>query len=197
MTHGKHRTPRPAALALLVSSTLLLTGCGEAEPVPKFAPAPSVTPTPAPGAATVDEAAAAKGPPETKPTAVKQETSEEFIRRWNAEQTRMQTGDTAGYREMTPQCEACQKTTTRIDRYYAAGGFVRTKGRKILSIRPSDRSPGQEHAYLVEVDSAPTKYRTSAHAPKETMRGGRSIYEVLLRKQNGEWTFVDYWKVPS
>ena len=161
------------SFALLLGSAMLLTGCASEEPEPKFAE-PSASPS----------------------VVKKEETAEEFIRRWNDEQTRMQKGDTKAYREMTPKCEGCQTTSGKVEKYYKAGGYVSTEGRKIVSIRPSDRSPSLEHVYLVEVDSAPTTYKTSTSAPEERLKGGVSVYEVYLTKKAGNWKFVDYWQVP-
>lgn len=164
------RTP----LALLLGSALLLTGCGaEDEPEPKFEA--ESTPT---------------------PTVAKEETAEDFIRRWNDEQARMQEGDTAEYRRIAGQCKPCMKTADRIDKIYADGGFVKTDGRKVRSIEVSDRSQNVANAYLVEVDSAPTVYKESSEAPEEELKGGASLYELRLAKKDGEWRLVDTWAVP-
>lgn len=160
--------------ALFLVGALLLTGCSTEEPEPKIAEAPSAAPTP-----------------------VEKETAEEFIRRWNDEQTEMQKGDTAAWRAMTSRCKGCLATADQVDKYYAAGGDVSTDGRTILSIRKSDRSPSLKHAYLIEVDSSPTTYRIASGSPYETLDGGQAVYEIHLKKSGGSWKFVDYWQIPS
>lgn len=161
------------SIALFCASALLLTGCGQDEPEPKMEPEPSAS-----------------------PAAEKEETAEEFIRRWNDEQREMQKGDTTEYRRIAGECEPCMETAERIDGIYAAGGFVKTEGRTVRSIRKSERSPNIKHAYVVEVISAPTTYKNSSKAPEESLDGGDSVYEVRLSKKDGEWVLIDTWAVP-
>lgn len=162
------------SFALLLGSAMLLTGCASEEPEPKFAE-PSASPS----------------------VVKKEETAEEFIRRWNDEQTRMQKGDTEAYREMTPKCSACQSALEKVDDYYRSGGYVTTEGRTIVSIKPSDRSTKSKRLFMVEMNSAPTRYRTSASAPEKTLKGGSVVYELLLSKKQKSWEFLDYWQVAS
>ncbi|WP_162598730.1 hypothetical protein [Nocardioides gilvus] len=179
MTTSARRTfPFPATAALLLTSALLLTGCGAEEPVPKFAPAPTV----APSAGT--------------PTPVDEKSAEEFIRRWNDEQRDMQKGDTSKYRQIAGDCETCMKAADRIDEIYASGGFVKTDGRKVRSIKPSGPSENAENTYVVEVYSSPTSYRESSQAPEESLNGGVATYRLQLSRSAGKWAVQDIWTVP-
>lgn len=162
------RTP----LALSLCTALLLSGCGGKEPEPKFEAEPSSTPT---------------------PSVAKQETAEEFIRRWNDEQTRMQKGDTTEYRRIADKCEPCMTAADQIDGIYAAGGFVKTDGRTIKSIESVSEEQGSR-SYRVTVTSAPTEYQEKAGASIRRFKGGPAVYDVSIYRDDREWKLGFYLK---
>src|SRR3954447_10747806 len=72
----------------------------------------------------------------SSPTGTPQrETPEHFIRRWAAEDTRIQrTGDTATFREMSDGCKGCLELADLVDQIYGAGGFIHTRGWQVRDI---------------------------------------------------------------
>ncbi|MBE7325529.1 hypothetical protein IEQ44_12795 [Nocardioides sp. Y6] len=160
--------------ALLVLGALLLTGCSQEEPEPKFADEPSASPT-----------------PEAK------ETAKEFIRRWNDELTAMQKGDTREYREIAGACEPCMSAADKVDEYYAAGGYVATEGRTLVEIEKQQNHGRNRATYRIVVDSAPTEYQTKANGPIESFTGGRVTYGVLIQNSKESWQILDTWQIPS
>lgn len=164
----------------LTFTGLLLTGCAsDPEPEPIFAEAEPTT-TPAPSA-DADEGK----DPHRSPKAL--------IRHWNRVQNEMQKGDTAEWRALTADCEGCLATADRVDAIYAAGGFLHTDGRSILSIRADAEFPSG--VFRVDVDVAPTEYKNDSSAPLEHFPGGRSTYRVYLHKKQAGWQFRDYSKL--
>ena len=168
---------RGSAVALALSAALLgVTGCSQDDPEPEAENRPTET--------------------ETSLAAVEDESPEEFIRRWNDVQNEMQKGDTEAWRSLTPDCSACQKTADRVDAAYDAGGYVRTDGRRILTITKSF-SRGNNHQYEVEVESSPTTFRLSRDAQEETLEGGKLRLAVSLTHDGTVWVFNDYWQLGS
>lgn len=117
---------RAALTALTLIPTLLVVGCTDDEPEPKFGPTPSETPSSPSSSATA-----------TAPA----RTPEETVRAWvDAQNTALDTGDTAGMEALSaPGCRGCADFTTPIERVYGNGGNFETTGWRIegLSLRPS------------------------------------------------------------
>lgn len=174
MPHGHRISTRLTHLGIVLALVATLTGCSApTEPVPRSAE-PSVGPT--------------KG--------TKQETAEQFIRRWNDEQREMQKGDTTKYRKIAGECESCMRTADSIDEFYAAGGYVKTEGRSIVWWRKLGKTAGGT-IYQLRVSSAPTEYTTRKGAPVQTFDGGQVTYELLLNRRDGRWALSDIWQIPS
>jgi hypothetical protein len=166
--------------AAAVLSASLLVACTADEP------SAGVTPTPSPSGTELP------GTPTSEPSA---ETAKEFIRRWNDEETRMQSGDSAAYRRSSRECPRCLEFADKVDGYYEAGGYVRTAGRKVLWVRRTERPARGIAVYRYAYESAPTRYRTSAEEPIQKLDGGRSVDEVTLRREGTEWVVMDKWTV--
>lgn len=149
---------RRALAAALLLPLALLSACTEDEPVPQMPDPPTVTPSPA----------------ESSSTAAP-ETPEEFLRRFMAAEVEMQnTGESDGYRAMTRGCEACDSLADLVDTYYEAGGYVRLKPWRVVSIEPfPERGP---NAYAAVVKAAVTRYKESSSDQEGTFPGGRSTY---------------------
>ena len=164
-----HRIRRSAVALVLSSVVLTLAACGEDEPEPTVENRPSEA--------------------ETTPAAVKDESPEEFIRRWFEVSKEMQnTGDTDEYRAMSAQCSYCQDTATLIEGYYAAGGHVAFEGDRIKSIRPYGKSEGQ---FVVKTQTLPTEYATAKGAEVQRFEGGMDRYLVTLEKMSEGWKVLD------
>ena len=167
---------RRTAVALALSSVVLsLAACSDDEPGPKAAEEPTAV--------------------ETTPVA-EQETPEEFIRRWNDVLNSMQEGDTGEWRSMTPECDGCARSADFIDEVYANGGYVKTDGRRVLSVKETSADESGL-VFSVRTKSAPTELRRSSTAPIERMDGGTAELQVRIKQDAATWKFVDMWQVPE
>jgi hypothetical protein len=159
--------PRRALAGLLAAPVLVLTGCGDGSSVadpPVHSPPHSV---------------ATSDPPA-------HETAEHFIRRWAEEDTRIQqTGDTRHFREMSRGCRGCNKLAGLVERIYAAGGFIHTKGWTVERI---SRTKGT--TFDVYVFSAATTYSASKGGRVEHLPSGPAHFQLTLRRP-------DSWHVSS
>jgi hypothetical protein len=160
---------RRALVALTAPLLLLLCACGGGDSVadPPVSSATS-SPTQAPH----------------------RESPEHFIRRWAAAEKKMEnTGETAEYLAMSRGCKACRLLARDVDRYYAAGGSIHWGGWHILTIR-SSRITGPTRVLVVNVDSAPTRYKIAAGSPLERLPGGPATHQLTIRTIDGEWQLL-------
>ena len=167
------------ALALTLAVPLLLAGCSDdPEPTPKMPDPTTSTPTPTPTETTEAESA------------------EEFIRRWVEVNTAMQnTGDVEQYAKLSAKCRPCIQTAERIERIYANGGYVRTRGWIIQ--RVIDRSPETGGRILdLEIKSTPTEFIERAGAQPQSFSGGDIVIRVRLSR-SAPWQVVRLTQVPS
>ncbi|QCX28703.1 hypothetical protein [Nocardioides jishulii] len=162
-------TLRPLLCAGLLSLTLLLAGCAEADPQPKFEK------------------------PAASPSVAGEETAEEFIERWNDEYNRLIAGEPNSWREMTASCDPCIQAADTVESYYEAGGGAKTEGRRIIAVKVGEPVQGQYLAN-VRIKSAPTTYREAADAPEKQLSGGTWTYDVTLTRDGREWNFITFVK---
>jgi hypothetical protein len=164
--------------AALLATTLLLTACGDSTSIadPPVAPS-STSPSPNP-------------PP-------KRETPEHFVRRWSAEDTRMQnTGDTKPFRQLSRHCSACSELADRIASIYDAGGYVRTRGWTIEHVRVISRT-AESIVLNLDVDSHPTRYREKAGSPEMSLPGGKTQCRLAITPHNSTWNVTSLARVAS
>ena len=173
---GRRRATALVAAALALGA---LAGCSEDEgpeaaatPAPRLPATPSASVTPAP----------------------ENETAEEFIRRWNSVQNDMQKGDTHEWRRLSTDCSSCIRSADQIDEIYAAGGHIRTAGRKIISVRKSKQTDNPD-VYTLTFRSTPTELQRTRAAAKETLLGGKAALEVHVASVDGAWTVKDIWQL--
>ncbi|MGA8248005.1 MAG: hypothetical protein WB797_13975 [Nocardioides sp.] len=167
---------RRTLAALLAVPTLLLSGCGGDS---------SVTDPPVSSGPT-------SAPPTTQPPA--HESPQHFIRRWAAAEKQMEnTGNVRAYLDASKGCRSCEQLASDVTQYYAAGGFVKWSGWKILSIRPY--SHGQHHAYAMHARAGPTVYKTSAAGDRKTLPGGVSTDLIRLARTRVAWRVVGFTKL--
>jgi hypothetical protein len=160
-----------AAVALVAAS---LVGCDSDDPEPKISPSSTVS------------TSASPSPTSTSPT-TEAETPEAFIRRWNQLSTEMQnTGETAGFRALSDGCQACIDVATTVERYYAAGGFVRTDGWKFRSLS-CGASGGSRTECTGRMLNSPTVYAESGSSPEQRLPGGPFVEVFDLHKTADGW----------
>jgi hypothetical protein len=108
--------------------------------------------------------------PATQPPA--HESPQHFIRRWADAEKRMEnTGKTDAYLAMSRGCASCRQLAADVSHFYAAGGYVKWGGWRILSIRVNSQA-GQVTRYAVRNRSLPTTYRESASGAPKHLAGG-------------------------
>ena len=144
-----------------VAATLVLTACGGGGSTPSQAS------TSLPSVATT-----ANGP-------------EHFVRRWLADQQRMQvTGRTRPYVAANQRCEECRTLAHYVRSYYAAGGYIRGGGYRIRSI---DYTPSQDGGIVtVHAQSAPETIRTSSAKPVHHFKARRVVLYLRVARKGGE-----------
>ncbi|MFN8196324.1 MAG: hypothetical protein U0R80_18815 [Nocardioidaceae bacterium] len=168
--------------ALLAAALLSLGGCGDDDPPPP--PPSSSTPT-------------SPSPTTSSPTS-QAESAEEFIRRWVDEDIKMQnSGETVEFLAMTSKCGPCSKLAQAVNRFYAAGGYVKTQGWEILSVERLPATAAGTRLMLVRVDGHPTEYRESSDGPVRRLPGGRTQFQFTLIKSEQSWLVRDYVEVSS
>jgi hypothetical protein len=123
-------------------------------------------------------------------------TPQEFIRLWRDVTTEMfNTGDTAVYRAITEGCVPCKQTADDVEKYYAAGGYVKTKGSRIDSIKRAGRDGGNP-VFVVRRTAEPTRYRESKTGPVKRLAGGRTATRVTLVNEQFEgWLILETFKM--
>lgn len=162
------------ALALGISA-LSLAACSKDEPAaePESQPAPI----------------------ETTPVA-KEETPEDFVRRWFEVSKGMQnTGMTEDYLALASMnCEPCQAVAGDVSALYEAGGWIEFEGHRVSDV---DRYKGGQHRYLVKLDSGSTRYTTAKDAPVERLPGGSGRVIVTLEPTGRTWLVADLHDVAN
>ncbi|CUR55270.1 exported hypothetical protein [metagenome] len=165
-------------LAALVAPVLLLSlaACTD-DPV---APGP-VTPS-SPAESASPSAEASKDP-------LADETPHEFLRRWVEVQNEMEvTGDTDAFLALSHNCEYCTTFARRLRQIYGDGGWVKTKGWRITSIRREGKLPHGEVSLDFFISSAPTSYAEDTSAKVQRLPGSRSIrYRIQMKPTSAGW----------
>lgn len=137
-------------------------------------------PTPSPSQS-ASSSAPPPSPSESTSASPQAETAEEFIRRWVEVRNEMQnTGDTKEYRRLSRGCGPCLDVADRVDVVYQAGGFIRTDGWSVLSVKKVRNQP-RVATYHVRVDNAPTEYKESSGGALKSIEPGRPTLEVTIR----------------
>ena len=159
----------------------LLGACGgddEAAPKPKFSSS-SPAPTASSSSPVVESSSAAP------------ETPEAFVRRWVTLQTQMQNqGNSADFRSISTTCAACIGLADLVDSYYAAGGFVKTRGWAIKSLNCQEN---QSKVYCTaRIVNATTSYKESSSSPQKVLQGGpfMEIFEAALTQDTWNMTRI-------
>lgn len=153
------------SFALLLGSAMLLTGCASEEPEPKFAE-PSASPS----------------------VVKKEETAEEFIRRWaKVEQEMQNTGETEEYRAITRGCPSCNSLADKMEEIYRDGGWVKSGEIEVRRVR--EESPGQ---YLVRLHVSPTTHRLTESGPDGGFPGGKDLVQLNLERTPSGWNLSYY-----
>jgi hypothetical protein len=167
-------------LAAAVTAGLALSACSD-DPEPILTPTPTETPTTTTPSPTESESAEPEDP-------------KEFIRRWVDLNTELQnTGETKDFlAASTKNCEPCHAIADRMTTIYSTGGFVRTDGWTVMSIRALNPGATKHAEFFVRLDSAPTEYRETADGPVESFPGGESLYRFVLTLRGDQWMVSDY-----
>jgi hypothetical protein len=120
------------------------------------------------------------------PSVTKTSDAQQFVRRWLADQQRMQTtGRTAPYVAANRQCQECRTLAHFVHSYYAAGGFIRGGAYRIRSI---DYTPSQGGGIAtVHATSAPGIIKTSSAEPPHHVHARRVVLYLRLVPKGGSF----------
>jgi hypothetical protein len=178
---GRHFMHVRRALALTLAVPVLLAGCSDdPEPTPKMPESTSSSPTPSPTESEEPEA----------------ESPEEFIRRWVEVDREMQnTGNIDEYESISAKCRTCMSVARRIQRIFANGGTVRTKGLTILDLTEQSSAGGRK-VFDVSVRSAPTVFIESGDAREQRFPGGTITYRMRLNDR-APWQLIQLTQLAS
>ena len=130
-------------------------------------------------------------PATSSPTeSAQHESAEQFIRRFVSVSNKMEAhGGTSDYLALTIGCKPCESLATQIREARHAGGFYRSKGWSLREIQPEVH--GGRGTVDVSVSSAPTTYRTAAHAPVQHYTGGWTVLRLTQSVQNGKTRTIE------
>src|SRR5262249_24465970 len=118
---------------------------------------------------------------------------EEFIRRWAAEDTRIQrTGETKLFREMSRGCRGCLKLANLVDHIYASGGFIHTSGWRVRGV--TARGAG---SYILSVLATATTYSESKGGALRHLPSGPARFQLRLAKSSDTWRVTSLVQVAS
>jgi hypothetical protein len=156
---------------------VLLTACGGGDNSvadPPISPAPTSSPTQSP----------------------EHETAEQFVRRFVSVSNAMEAhGKTDAYLALTQRCKPCRALAKQIESARSHGGFYRSDGWSVKSIRPSvGRRSGTVD---IDVRSAPTSFRNSAGSSVEHYTGGNFTFRIALRRSGSEWKVTNVAQVAT
>lgn len=158
------------AVGVLLAA-LALGACDDEPPPPNPSESATLPTSPSPSESS-------SSPPEA-------ESPQEFIRRWIGLQTGMQnTGETEEFRQASRGCQPCDSFADRVDRIYAAGGYVTTDGWTPTSFQRVSQQ-GEVVVYRVAIRNALTTYAEKKGGPDKTLPAGDGLIEFTLRGSSG------------
>lgn len=170
-----------SAAALLAAAALLLAGCGDD------------TPPPTPSSSSVPTSAS----PTTQSPTPQPESAEEFIRRWVEVQAEMQnSGNTTNFLMLAKDCVPCEKFARTIEGFYGDGGFVRTQGWTVQTIKQGSSTSPRHPVFVVDVISSPTDYKKTRGGKLEHLPGGPARYRFALQREAQLWFVADLMEMP-
>lgn len=84
-------------------------------------------------------------------------------------------------------CSRCNDFLQQLNKMYAAGGHVETKGWAVQAMVPETGLPKNVAAVKVAVKVAPqTVYRTAKSQP-EKVKGGEMTFRLVMGRQDNHW----------
>lgn len=171
---------RAALTALTLIPALLLAGCSDDDPEPKFGPTPS---SEAPTSASTSSSASTS----TEPSTAAAVTAADFIGDWFERfSAAMVSGDTTEIRlRSSKSCTSCSALADQIDSIYARGGSLRTAGWSVDEARQVSELD-EPPRFLLRVTQAE---RHLLHGPEvvDTTPMSKAPMSVTLSSDSGNW----------
>lgn len=163
--------------AALCAATLVLGACSDDPPEPKPLDPPSSSTSESPTAPPTSEPPNASTP---------EQTIREFVRLKTALE---KTGDAAEFRAISYNCEFCRSYAARVEKIYERGGFVRTQGWQLRSVRrASALETKPERTYKIVIDNPVTRLKKREGARVETLPAGKAAELLIALVQvDGQW----------
>jgi hypothetical protein len=173
------RLLRPAPSVVLVAA-MLLTGsaCGGD---PSAEPSPSVS-----------DPSTRSSPTQSATTPPKPHAPIAFVKAWvEASNEATKSGDTTILRQfIAPQCVNCIRLLTAIDRIYAAGGYIHSRGWGILNIHEIAHGSLRSPVVSLTIVTYPERYKRTKHSLVKTSSRGKGVYTVWLRRLGKSFTIT-------
>jgi hypothetical protein len=104
------------------------------------------------------------------------------------------TGNTATYLRLSSQCRSCRQLASDVAKFYAAGGFVKWQGWRIISIKPYANS-AKHNVYAMRAQSAPTIYQQASTSAKQRLPGGVATDLVTISRTPSGWRVAGFTKL--
>ena len=97
------------------------------------------------------------------------------------------TGVVEQYRRLSPNCEPCLATASRVEAIYQQGGSIEWAGSRVIEISSYGNAGDQ---FRVRLRAAPTRYRESAKGPWQRLDGGPLTRLLELRPEAESWVMA-------
>jgi hypothetical protein len=107
------------------------------------------------------------------------------------------TGDGAEYREMSAKCQNCLDYADYIEKIWADGGYVKTKGWTIINARTSKPTTQGSIDVTLTIEAPPTEYKESADSPVLHHTGGTADYIVTVKQVDGSFSVLTFAQVAA
>jgi hypothetical protein len=117
------------------------------------------------------------------------ESPEAFVRRWVEVGDEMQqTGETAEFKRISRQCQACVAVTKQVEAIYRAGGSIEFAGSEVSLLKRVADNPPTFHLNL----RTPETIIREANGDEQRLPAGTGMYLVTLNGAPGKWFVAQY-----
>jgi hypothetical protein len=178
---------RTRAALIALTLTLVVAGCTDDDPKPKFEPPPSEAPSSVSPSATAGTAptmpAAAKGADAA--------AAEAFVKfYWDTVNYAQASGDVAPLKALAHGCKGCDNGVEFIEAAYADGGEIRGGGGKVSGLKTVFINRAGENWAVVEclVRSTEQVVDRPGDGTDERYPGGSADLRIYLQPATNSWT---------
>ncbi|HET7387787.1 MAG TPA: DUF6318 family protein [Nocardioidaceae bacterium] len=184
-----------------VLATAVVSACSSApEPKPLPDPPPSSSAPSSPSASassSPEQTSAPTLPPEAKGTSAK--AAKAFVRYYfTVISFAIKTGDVDHMRQLgADRCKSCTALAASIEKVYAAGGHVESKGWRLTVVSLVPDQPRSRPIFDLSVVQSPEKVLREGGGKVEHFPGGKQPMTITLERDNSRWHVIRLVRVPS